>query len=680
MAASAANDLQALMPEGSFSAADDHSTLSSWIDMDNIDPMLQDTLRQRSEPRDHVAVNGGQSNEKHEAHVAADRPLADMPTQSVLDEDKAQAQASAPPALSTAGNDETHQINFTTDFSITQKPHKPKVRGRFTDGRRKEVQEVRKRGACIRCRMLKKPCSEDTPCTTCANVESARLWKQPCIRTRIADEFGLFQAGLHTTLGFHAVNQAKQQVFFEACPSYLEATHFSDASKSIAFALRRGRTQGQPLIDPVLLGGQQVLRESADSVNVDIIDGDADDIAAKLEQYMKASASAFHASEPSPFMKSTLSHASAMVSDGSNILLSRALELWTAMRLMIDPFLQWQLTCVTEASLHDRRVEGGQDALEGSISNRRVISPEERPESHRLIVAQLSAAADKRAAYLSKFIMNELERKLLQRQQASPFETLLAAIILLAAVERTCWYFHSWAASSDVQSTSTLEDALRASVDGNAQQSQMQQDHVENHEPLPPSPFLQTNTPPGPPPDYMLQMLHSHEIDIVSTSHTFDGSSPSCRARWPLENPPSFFAQQGERFSDVVHMLLKMRGIPPRLTIEPTTGILIVADGPVLHVSKRAKTADPAESNADTSQAETGSESDQVRAWYEEIAVTPQQLMDASSTQLEGRSPQEWELKYVGKILAAGYGRTGSRNDWVLMDYRTLVQAAVAAE
>ena len=44
------------------------------------------------------------------------------------------------------------QTHFTTDFSMNQKPSKPKVRGRFSDTRRKEVQEVRKRGACIRCR------------------------------------------------------------------------------------------------------------------------------------------------------------------------------------------------------------------------------------------------------------------------------------------------------------------------------------------------------------------------------------------------------------------------------------------------------------------------------------------------------------------------------------------------
>ena len=34
-----------------------------------------------------------------------------------------------------------------------------KARGKFSDSRRKEVQEVRKRGACIRCRMLRKTVS-----------------------------------------------------------------------------------------------------------------------------------------------------------------------------------------------------------------------------------------------------------------------------------------------------------------------------------------------------------------------------------------------------------------------------------------------------------------------------------------------------------------------------------------
>lgn len=56
-----------------------------------------------------------------------------------------------------AMNPNSQAKGFVNDFGNDTKPSKPKVRGRFSPGRRKEVQEVRKQGACIRCRMLKKP-------------------------------------------------------------------------------------------------------------------------------------------------------------------------------------------------------------------------------------------------------------------------------------------------------------------------------------------------------------------------------------------------------------------------------------------------------------------------------------------------------------------------------------------
>jgi hypothetical protein len=56
-------------------------------------------------------------------------------------------------------NPNTQAKGFINDFGNSDKPARPKVRGRFSATRRREVQEVRKRGACIRCRMLKKPVS-----------------------------------------------------------------------------------------------------------------------------------------------------------------------------------------------------------------------------------------------------------------------------------------------------------------------------------------------------------------------------------------------------------------------------------------------------------------------------------------------------------------------------------------
>lgn len=99
----------------------------------------------------------------------------------------------------------------SVDNAASQGEIRHKVRGRFTDSRREEVQKVRKMGACIRCRMLRKPvssvldqstfeadvweCSGESPCSTCAGIESARLWKLPCTRARIADEVQLYSVG-----------------------------------------------------------------------------------------------------------------------------------------------------------------------------------------------------------------------------------------------------------------------------------------------------------------------------------------------------------------------------------------------------------------------------------------------------------------------------------------------------
>lgn len=56
-----------------------------------------------------------------------------------------------------AMNPNTQAKGFVNEFGNSTKPMKPKVRGRFSAERRREVQDVRKKGACLRCRMLKKP-------------------------------------------------------------------------------------------------------------------------------------------------------------------------------------------------------------------------------------------------------------------------------------------------------------------------------------------------------------------------------------------------------------------------------------------------------------------------------------------------------------------------------------------
>ncbi|KAF2131316.1 hypothetical protein P153DRAFT_394666 [Dothidotthia symphoricarpi CBS 119687] len=437
------------------------------------------------------------------------------------------------------------QAHFTTDFSMNQKPLKPKVRGRFSDSRRKEVQEVRKRGACIRCRMLKKPCSGENPCNTCQNVESARLWKQPCIRTRIAEEFNLYSAGLHGVLAYHVTNQAKGQIRLDQTPGRIEATHHPDSGIFATFTplkCQHAQASQNADIDPAMFG-------AIPSPDVELIDGD-DDIGGKLDLYIKKISPYFFDTEDSPFMKTTQRTASSMIPPNNTNpdgLLPKALELWTYTRILTSPDTAWHL--FSNPSLAPTLTPAVLSPPDSLSPPRTPISPFAHPTSHNLIKAQLLGAAEKRAAALSRTLMNDLERRLLQRQQANPFETFLVAVILLACVERMCWLFRTWELPTDAA----------------------------------------TRNP-----------------------------------KWPLDKPPAFFSQQGERFSDTVNMLLKMRGVPPKPVPRSGDGVLVV----------------------------WGEEGDgKVREWYEGIGVSGGMLDERAAARFVGEGPREWELKFVGKII-----------------------------
>ncbi|KAH7385759.1 hypothetical protein BKA66DRAFT_608549 [Pyrenochaeta sp. MPI-SDFR-AT-0127] len=473
------------------------------------------------------------------------------------------------------------QTHFTTDFSMNQKPSKPKVRGRFSDSRRKEVQEVRKRGACIRCRMLKKPCSGENPCNTCQNVESARLWKQPCIRTRIAEEFSLYSAGLHSVLSYHATNQAKGQIRLDQTPGRIEATHYPDSCTFATFIpLKCQQTQAAQNvdIDPAIFSALA-------SPDLELIDSD-DDIGGKLDLYIKKMGSHFFNSEGSAFMKTTIATSSSMISSTQDGLLPKALELWNLTRILTTRSLDWQL--FSNPSLAPTMAPSTLSSADLESSTRTPITALNHSSSYDLIKMQLMGATEKRAACLARIVMNDLERRLLQRQQANPFETFLVAVILLACVERMCWLFRTW----------ELQPPNNTSLETDAQNEDLSTEQNLA------SALQSASTPPAP----------SQELPHPAPRNP----------RWPLDKSPASFSQQGERFSDILNMLLKMRGVPPKPIARSTDGIL-------------AMWGDDAD--------------EKVREWYDGIAVTVQTLDEKANAHFAGEDPQEWELKYVGKII-----------------------------
>ncbi|KAK7549480.1 hypothetical protein JOL62DRAFT_500261 [Phyllosticta paracitricarpa] len=574
MTASAAEELRASMPNQPNEAGyHQGQPVTNWPQA--IDPILQHLQDAGNTESDNSAAgNNGSANY---------RPLAINPAQ---------------------------QAHFTTDFSMSPKPNKPKVRGRFSDVRRKEVQEVRKRGACIRCRMLKKPCSGESPCSTCQNVESARLWKHPCIRTRIAEEFGLYAAGLHAVLAFHSISSVKAQFHFEHVHGRIEARLDLDPSMYATFTTLKGmRPAGAP-IDPAIYGsGLQAERMQY----MEIIDPDVEDVGGKLELFLKRIGPAVYESEASPFMKPTLvmAHRQSVENkegfENKEGLLTKVLELWVATRILSEPSLKFQLFFNhMQPPFKDPVIMSPPELESIPPSSRFPIEPSTHPESYKLVDAQILGALEKRAAQLSKHVMNDLERRLLQRQQANPFETFLVSMILLACVERMCWLFKRWenpkAPGSESQAPSQGQD-------------------------------LQPNQDPS-------LSQHQQSAPDASVDRSEDTVLTSPRPnRWPLDKPPASYSQQGERFSDILHMLLKMRGVPPKTTTEPITNVVVPIDNMTNNVTSNATINPRSEELA--------------KEWFAAVRITPMWLAERrnASGVWGGEDPREWEGLFVSKVL-----------------------------
>ncbi|KAL2195546.1 hypothetical protein P885DRAFT_40208 [Corynascus similis CBS 632.67] len=80
---------------------------------------------------------------------------------------------------------------YVHSFRAIDRP-RPSIRARFTAQEKEKVLGVRRQGACLRCRMLKIPCSLENPCQACLQsavkgAERKVLSFCYCVRTRFAD-------------------------------------------------------------------------------------------------------------------------------------------------------------------------------------------------------------------------------------------------------------------------------------------------------------------------------------------------------------------------------------------------------------------------------------------------------------------------------------------------------------
>lgn len=297
------------------------------------------------------------------------------------------------------------------------------ARSRFTPARRKEVQEVRKIGACIRCRILRKNCGKGTPCDTCRKVLAPRVWRTGCVRTRLHEQLDLYAAGVQVVLSQNRINLIKDQLKLTNDGSVIEVSHFPEAGKKIVFGalvypLEPNETQAEAR------GNKEPFHQ------VIMIDQDSEDIPAKAEAYMRDVLSTFIEREPSKFMKVTLEAAYNQLSNGEDDLLKKALELWGLVE-SIDRERQWTI-------LEKPSTEGEEPRWIKEAQN------ENDADIYTMICMQLNAAAERKANSTSKSLLNHMDRLLTDSKTKVGFKIYLTALIFLNCVEKSTWAFKAW--------------------------------------------------------------------------------------------------------------------------------------------------------------------------------------------------------------------------------------------
>jgi hypothetical protein len=140
--------------------------------------------------------------------------------------------------------------------------------------------------------------------------------------------------------------------------------------------------------------------------------------------------------------------------------------------------------------------------------------------SHDLIRSQLLAATESACHRLSRAVINELERRLLQRQQVSAFATFISAVILFSCIERITSFYHSMDPSAP-PNTSHPQTAVPSPQPGG------------------------DSRPPG------------HPISV-----------PTPSTLWP----------QGPHFARLLTTLLRMRALPPKTTLTTDNKLAVLRE------------------------------------------------------------------------------------------------------
>lgn len=328
--------------------------------------------------------------------------------------------------------------------------HFRQTRHPFTHDRRQQVGEMRKLGACIRCRMLKKPCSEGMPCKACSLVAKARVWKHRishlgdgdkpwtalCIRVKLMDELTMYETGFSKVRSAAMINEALVNKSLHEQPGSIEASLSSAADSVVSF---------KPMA-----AIQDVNNEDAQAPSAMMINFDADHVAIKLEMYLTSNTLPIISCEQSRAIKACLDTSLSLIAKYSDTLLAKVVNLWVASQILTqNPAYEWILAYSHESAPKvgsSTRAENGREITAAS-------------KDYEIIKTQLADATERYCAKLITTVLKQLDQRVVDRKQSPPFVTYMIAVILLNCVERMSLHFRRLDAQNPDFSSAGASDA-----------------------------------------------------------------------------------------------------------------------------------------------------------------------------------------------------------------------------
>jgi hypothetical protein len=318
-------------------------------------------------------------------------------------------------------------------------------RSQFNEQGLKKYIGVRDRGACLRCRVGRKPCEKEDPCALCSKIKKSRLWTHKCIRTRTMPNFSLFSTNATSALANEKMKRLQAESENQPLGETVLVSLFdpSNATRLPALRFKERKSPGQLSLP------------ARDSVTVTLDSDDERAVEQALMTLLKTHLRVAHNFERNDKIRALIEAGHKALGRGPDEILESILELHMSVTIMTDPLAAF-----------DFAVNAGRLSVGSPTS----ITPEYLPDSHEAIKSQLLAFMERRLVTLSgveldevtgepkkpkgdsrnskgastnlKRIMGALEWRLMRRPLLLGKEThvFIGALLLVNAAERISHY------------------------------------------------------------------------------------------------------------------------------------------------------------------------------------------------------------------------------------------------